>query len=540
MVSRTKRIMGWVVSASLIIGVIPFPAHAADMVSSPNVATTPVDQPSHASSSTMPVQSDTNSNDDTVAAEPLIDDAPVKGTGDIVVTALQTTAGLGFIELYNTNKTDLYSAQRLKITVQKPDGTALCTIQPTGYMLPQSYALLGNQGVLPVDTQIQPYQCGLSSDIVGRVLIYEDGGSQPVEDIRPPSDDTQLWVRKGTTATYRTGVFATDFKPLDRSVYEGGWYTPPSDMPLRITEALVSPRDCLPGDMQLDCHDYVKVTNPTDHDIDLANYRLRSGFANAKATSTNASTLSGVVKAGETQLIVRTAAGEPLSLSANDGTVWFEDEFGITNYDSNVPPYVGSSSTTNKGRSWAYDARDSTWKWATPAPNTIANDFSVPVASLLPCPAGEYRSVDTNRCRVLAAATTYVPCQDGQYRSEITHRCRTIALAGGTLTPCKDNQYRSEATNRCRTIATATSTLTPCGAGQERNPETNRCRKVVTTSVPDAAFAVAPVKQAGKAFIGWWALGGVGLIALAYAGWEWRRELMNIIRKVGEFVTSRR
>jgi hypothetical protein len=220
--------------------------------------------------------------------------------------------------------------------------------------------------------------------------------------------------------------------------------------------------------------------------------------------------------------------------------VWFEDEFGVASYDMHVPPYVGSGKTANQGRSWAYDTHDTTWKWATPAPNTVTNDFSAPITPLLPCPAGQYRSTETNRCRTLAAASTYAPCRDGQYRSEITHRCRNIALAGGTLTPCKDDQYRSEATNRCRTIATAASTLKPCAPGQERNPDTNRCRKVASTSIPDAAFAVQPVKETGKAFVGWWALGGVGLIALAYAGWEWRREVVHVIRKVGEFVTSRR
>lgn len=530
MVSRGKRITGWVISASLLLGMIPPTASADEAM--------PANQPPSPISSTVLVQP-TDDTGDTPPTEPVVDDSPVKGTSDVVVTALQTTAGLGFIELYNTNKTDPYSAQRLKINVQKSDGTALCVIQPTGYILPQTYALLGQQGIFPADAQIQSYQCGTSADVAGRVLVYEDGGTQPIEDIRLPNDDTQLWMRKGTTATYRTGVFATDFKPLDRTLYEGGWYTPPADMLLRITEVLVSPRDCLPGDAGLDCHDYVKITNPTDHDIDLAGYRLRSGFANTKATSMNTFSLSGVVKAGETQLIVRTAAGEPISLSANDGTVWFEDEFGVTGYDSNVPPYVGSSSTANEGRSWAYDAQDNTWKWAMPAPNTVANDFSVPAASLLPCPAGQYRSAETNRCRTLATATTYVPCQDGQYRSEITHRCRNIALAGGTLTPCKDNQYRSEATNRCRNIATATSSvLKPCGPGQERNPDTNRCRKVAVTNIPDAAFAVAPMKETGKAFIGWWALGGVGLIALGYAGWEWRRELMSAVHKVREFFTS--
>ena len=53
-----------------------------------------------------------------------------------------------------------------------------------------------------------------------------------------------------------------------------------------------------------------------------------------------------------------------------------------------------------------------------------------------------------------------------------------------------------------------------------------------------AAFAVEPVKDGGKAFIGWWALGGVGVLAGGYGVWEWRREMAGAIRKVTAFFVS--
>jgi hypothetical protein len=162
----------------------------------------------------------------------------------------------------------------------------------------------------------------------------------------------------------------------------------------------------------------------------------------------------------------------------------------------------------------------------------------VVVATIAPCADNQYRSEETNRCRTVAVLTGLLPCKDGQYRSEETNRCRSIALAGSTLTPCKDNQYRSEETNRCRSIITASANLVPCKDNQYRSEETNRCRNVTATAIPDATFAVTPVKETGKAFIGWWALGGVGLLAVGYGAWEWRREVVRGMRKFGEFFSS--
>jgi len=39
------------------------------------------------------------------------------------------------------------------------------------------------------------------------------------------------------------------------------------------------------------------------------------------------------------------------------------------------------------------------------------------------------------------------------------------------------------------------------------------------------------VQEAGKTFVGWWVLGGVGSMGLAYAGWEWRREAAELIKR---------
>lgn len=149
------------------------------------------------------------------------------------------------------------------------------------------------------------------------------------------------------------------------------------------------------------------------------------------------------------------------------------------------------------------------------------------------CGEGRERNVATGRCRNIVSESTLVPCREDQYRSEETNRCRSIAtMAASVLKPCADDQFRNPLTNRCKRIASVDE-LADCGEGRERNPETNRCRNVVSMAgMPKAAFAVEPIKQTGVAFVGWWALGGVLLLAFGYAGWEWRHEIYNGIKSL--------
>lgn len=159
----------------------------------------------------------------------------------------------------------------------------------------------------------------------------------------------------------------------------------------------------------------------------------------------------------------------------------------------------------------------------------------------IPCTDGQYRNEATGRCRATSPASVLVPCKEGQYRSEETGRCRALAsLAASVVKPCPDDQFRNPLTNRCKSIASSDDvSLTDCGEGRERNPETHRCRNVVSTTVPAATFAVAPMKEAAKGFVGWWALGGVGLLAAGYGAWEWRRELARLLERAGAFIGRR-
>lgn len=127
-----------------------------------------------------------------------------------------------------------------------------------------------------------------------------------------------------------------------------------------------------------------------------------------------------------------------------------------------------------------------------------------------------------------ATTSTLKPCAANQYRSPETNRCRLLVTAKtAAKAPCKPGQYRNPETGRCRNIASASSTAKPCKEGQERNPETNRCRNVAKMTKAD--YGVKPVEepQNNTAWYGWLGIGLIVVLILGYAVWEWREEIKN-------------
>ena len=161
----------------------------------------------------------------------------------------------------------------------------------------------------------------------------------------------------------------------------------------------------------------------------------------------------------------------------------------------------------------------------------------VEATSLTDCGEGRERNPATGRCRNIPTEKELAPCKEGQYRSEETNRCRSIALAASSLKPCADDQFRNPETNRCKKIASADE-LADCGEGRERNPATNRCRNVLASTMPTAGFAPEAVTQTASGMLGWWVAGGVSLIAVSYAVWQWRFEIGRLTKRVGGYFTS--
>ena len=169
----------------------------------------------------------------------------------------------------------------------------------------------------------------------------------------------------------------------------------------------------------------------------------------------------------------------------------------------------------------------------TPGADNVATVAGVAVEELTlptPCAVNQYRNPDTGRCRLIASAgPALTPCKDGQYRSEETNRCRNIAADANVLAPCDAGEERNAETGRCRKIVVAV-VAAACKEGQERNPDTNRCRTV--TKMPAAGYAVLGAKTENTG--SWYALaaiGGIVLLAVGYAIWEWHDEIGKFFTK---------
>lgn len=441
-------------------------------------------------------------------------DSPVIITGYSI-----SGAQLSYVQLYNSSDVPVNLAdwQMNYFIAGQTDPLALANL--AGWIAPGNYLVVGDLATV-ADADF-PYQLDVPAvDLPLKLQLTPSPASQfAVHEV--PLGDGGIYVRDTSD---KTGEYLSKFtvQTVPPTLYGNGFYTFPDEIALQVSEILANPQSCSPLDTSAACGDYVKLYNPTDQAVDLSSLRLRVGYKGQNPTSSNTYLLSGKIAPGHYKTITKSADNRPLSVTNSGGFVWLEDTYGLKQYDATVQSYADASS--KKGQAWAYDANDGAWKWTTqPTPDDAPSVFPVVPAKV-----------------TTATARTLVPCKSNQYRSPETNRCRLLASAeSASLKPCAANQTRNLETNRCRKIGSTASTLTPCKENQERNPDTNRCRNKVG-DIPKAAFSVEPVKEAGKTFIGWWALGGVGVLAVGYGAWEWRREMLGGIRKVGAFFTGRK
>jgi hypothetical protein len=136
--------------------------------------------------------------------------------------------------------------------------------------------------------------------------------------------------------------------------------------------------------------------------------------------------------------------------------------------------------------------------------------------------------IDSDSMLLSSLLTAPKPCATNQYRSLETNRCRLISTTtGSTPAACKPGQQRNPETKRCRTI---TVTNTSCKAGQEKNPETNRCRNVKAISTATYSVKGATSQQsAGMGWYIWAAVAGIVILIVGYGVWEWREELAKLV-----------
>lgn len=483
--------------------------------------------------------------------------SPIVPTGSVVISAFEfrQEEGFAFVELRNIDGSyaDVNNMSvRLLYSTSSTDYE--CEVPLTGYIRPNSYVTyvqaslaVANPGAYTMSGCPVP-TTGLLFD--KEIQVYR--GDQLIESVRITEanmggQSSKQWERKGFTSSYLKGSLSDDFKTSTRAAYTSAFYKSPSASTLQFLEIFPRPFECSSADPLPMCRPYVKIMNIGNDPIDLSEFRLRNGAVNARPSTYNTSSLAGTIAPGDFMTITQNASGGSLAINDEDGATWLEDQYGLTTYANADPPYTDAELVAQRGRSWAYDMASGMWRWALPNPYEEQNIFPAPeepgkgVATdgLKPCRDDQYRSEETNRCRAILSTSGLMPCKEGQYRSEETNRCRSIAsTAASVLKPCGDDQFRNPATNRCKKIASSEDPA-DCGEGREHNPATNRCRNVIRSDVPAAAFGVEPIKDSATAFVAWWALGGVAVLALGYGGWEWRREIMSGVKRVTAFLHSK-
>ncbi len=398
-------------------------------------------------------------------------------------------------------------------------------IKAASWTIPQS-GVYEQEIVVDVCDNLAGLQTGLP---VG--YLYDETGSCQIDSCLNLAG-LQLSIPDGMTANEAGACTMYDaclnLDGIQSAVPEGATQSVAGDcvtplVPLVITELLPNVSGSDIG------NEYIELYNPSSQRVELGRYLLKIGM-NADKTYSFPSGLS--IDGGRYLAVSNSIL--PFTLVNTSSKVT------LTGLDESIVSETAAYTEPKDDMAWALI--DGVWLYTNqPTPNDAnhASEESSEIEAVAvvptPCSTGKYRSEETGRCRNIPVESVLAACKLGQYRSEETNRCRNL-VAASILKPCRDDQYRSEETNRCRNIATAVSQLTPCKEGQERSEETNRCRNAVKT-VPAAAFAIQPVKDGAKTFVGWWALGGVTLLALGYAGWEWRREVVAAVQKMGSFLT---
>jgi len=287
--------------------------------------------------------------------------------------------------------------------------------------------------------------------------------------------------------------------------------------PLYITEMLPN---AVGGDAG---QEFIEFYNPNDEPVALDNYTLFVGPQFDDSYSFPSATIQ------PHNYLAFTYADIPFTLLNSSSRVLLA--LGVDGIVvSEAPAYVDPK----EGQSWALVNDE--WQYTnqlTPGSENLAMYVTNTVLDVdeapQPCAPNQYRSPETNRCRLISSGTAAAtPCKDGQYRSEETNRCRNIVNDTKIITPCDEDEERNPETNRCRKLVAA-SIPASCKEGQERNPDTNRCRTI--TKMPNADYGVLGTQTKNEgSWYAWIAVGGILVLAAVYAVWEWHSEISKFAR----------
>lgn len=469
---------------------------------------------------------------------------PPSTAPDFIVTSIVGNALPQYIELFNQGDSPLnLDGWAVQITVHDTalagcaDSSAIIPL-PSGWVLSKKYLTLEHTDAPAPGSLTAAFSlasttllAGCTTPVLSQIALVH-ATDEPEQIVTIPANEwssintvvAQHKQRGNSLSSTRaiTGIFDTDYKLVTGAITLNSdpLYAPPLDgAGLQILEVLPNARSCSPLEADPTCSDYVKLYNPTDASVNLAQYRLRIGTKGQNESVTNTFTWNRDIDPANDELMLpphqffmlaNRNDGQPLSITDTGNYIWLEDAYGTTIYQP-VIQYPDASSTTKVGQAWAYDG--TTWQW-TSAPQPNASNYFPPVV------LADSVSVNT--------ISTLKSCADNQYRNADTNRCNTIVTAAAILAPCDPGEERNPATNRCRSIATASVQPAPCPAGSERNPDTNRCRKI---TVAGTANAIKDVPAPSIDNSGWFVAAIVTGLALAYALYEWRQDIRLLAYK---------
>ena len=124
----------------------------------------------------------------------------------------------------------------------------------------------------------------------------------------------------------------------------------------------------------------------------------------------------------------------------------------------------------------------------------------------------------------------YKTCEEGKVLNEETGNCvKVTAISEKT---CEEGKELNPETGRCRKIATATEEPKTCKEGYFLNPATNRCNKIATNTGADYSLRVTPAEEQQSSFIALGAVIVLIIVAIAFAVFEFRREIKNWAKRL--------
>ncbi len=118
-------------------------------------------------------------------------------------------------------------------------------------------------------------------------------------------------------------------------------------------------------------------------------------------------------------------------------------------------------------------------------------------------------------------------CEAGKVINETTGNCVKVTLVAEKT--CAAGQYLNPLTGRCRKIETAASAT--CKDGYYLNEETGRCRKLAENAGTSYALEVENYEESSS-FVALYAILGVVVVGIIYIIFEFRKEILRLLRKV--------